>query len=490
MIAAALVVAGLMAAGLFYHRHRQVVARNEANLRYAYTLTSFTLGELRDEVRTTVSEEKSNLQPVVVALPDATDVEMPLLPLDADGELDLRYYHAQLADLRSASSEGNANFLTALSAIQTALDLYSQLAHEAPDDPNRLLNATRARLSFARLMDRTGRPEAAGIEAEKTMRMLTRMKALPGCDPTLVPPLHCDALSLAAKAAYEAEDFTGAVRLTREMLKVAESLPSSLLVRPQNEVAPRLALAASDLATYAIAAGPAVMMEARREIEHATTTCRAAHERDPVSPALTRGLAHCLHAQARLSLHAGPGEDVRSLIEEGAKLLIGNASRVRLSSLPLIQDYFATATAWTGAILENPDTDAELAKSAAHLAYRFVACLRSNGRGTGEVMLLRVRLFLHESRLACRFRGREKGARPAARAVRLLRSLELDQTDRLDLALLNAVALHQLRELAEFPDAEWNEEDHGAHLERLLKQISDRSDELTPEQHEEFSALH
>ena len=65
------------------------------------------------------------------------------MPVRANGELDLRYYRAQLADLRSATSEGQGNHAAALDSIQKALDLYCQLAKEAPDDPKRLLEILR-----------------------------------------------------------------------------------------------------------------------------------------------------------------------------------------------------------------------------------------------------------------------------------------------------------------------------------------------------------
>lgn len=489
ILAASVVVAGVAVGGTMLHRHRQVVARNEANLRYAYTLTAFTLGQLRHELRATVAEEASGSSSGVIALPEAAEAELPLLPVNPAGELDLRYYHAQLADLRSATAEGRADYHGALKAIQTALDLYCELSLEAPDDPKRLLDAVQARLSFARLLDRTGRPEISGIEAGKTLKLLARLEALPGCDLSLLPPIRCDALRLAAKDAHRTGDAARAVGLARDMLEIAGSLPTGLLVRPENEVAPRLALAASDLATYAIAAGPAEIPEALREIDHAITNCREARERGPASPALTRGLAYCLHAKARLLLHAGPGDDLHAIIEEGATLLTDRRSHVRLASFPLIRDFFATATDWTGRLAACPDADAESAQAALDLATRFADHLRANGGATGDVMLLRSRLFLHESRLLERIASREKAARPATRALRLLRQFQMQDPDRLHIALLTAVALHRVCELKEFPHADWDEENDGAYLMRLIKQISKRSAELTPEQRIKFEAL-
>jgi hypothetical protein len=198
ILAACLALAGLTAGGVIYHRHRQVTERNEANLRYAYTLTSFTLGRLRDELRAAVPEGKSGAPTGGGGFPGVQSVGAPQLPVNANGELDLRYYQALLADLHAATSEAHADYRSALIAIQPALDLFSQLAHEAPGDPGRLLDAAQARLSFARLHDRTGRTDAAGAEARKTLRQLDRLAAWPGFDPAPLPPLRCDALWLAA----------------------------------------------------------------------------------------------------------------------------------------------------------------------------------------------------------------------------------------------------------------------------------------------------
>ena len=223
----------------------------------------------------------------------------------------------------------------ALKSIQPALDLFSKLAQESPDDPKRLLDAAQARLSFARLLDRVGRTDEAGDQARKTLLQVDRLAAWPGFDPAPLAPLRCDALRLLAQQAHHAGDSAGAFKLSREMLAACEALPSGLLVRPENETMPRLALAASDLATYAMAAGPAWLPEAGREIEQVTAVCRAAHEREPKSAPLACGLAHCLHAAARISLHDGPGTDLQPLFEEAADLLlIGPLHRTKRSSLP------------------------------------------------------------------------------------------------------------------------------------------------------------
>lgn len=486
MIAACLVLAGLAAGGTIYHRHQQVTRRNEANLRYAYTLTSFTLSQLRDDLLSAVPVGKSDTRTTAGEFPTADAGEEPQLPVGADGELDLRYYRAQLADLRSATSEGQGNHVAALDSIQKALDLYCQLAKEVPDDPKRLLDAAQARLSFARLLDLKNMTGPAGGEAQKVLRQLDRLAAWPGFEAASLPALRCDALRLMAKHAHQTGDSARAVEVALEMLAIAESLPSGLLVRPENETAPRLALAASDLATYAIAAAPARMPEAHRHIDRAMAICRAAYASDPESQAYTRGLVYCLHAKARLLLQENPGGDFRELIGEGAELLIGEDSRIRLSSYQLIREYAATTTLWTKGTMKH--SDSAVAEAALQTAARLISYLRANGGATDEMLFMRARLFLYQSHLACRSNDREKAAYAVSRALRLLLSRQENEPDRISLALVTAMALHQARALAEF-ESGWNPQPHGARLERLLKQLTERSAELSEEQRQELSAL-
>ena len=487
VFAACLVLAALTAGGVIYHRHRLVVERNEKNLRYAYTLTSFTLSQLRDELRAAVPEEKGDRYPAGVVFPDAADVGIPLLPVDSNGELDLRYYHAQLADLRAAISEGHAQQRSALTAIQAALDLYSQLAREAPDDPQRLMDAARARISFALLLEQTGQTVAAGTEACKVLAQLDRLATWPDFDPTHLIPIRCDALWLAAKDAHRVGDPAKAVGLAREMLATARSMPSGLLVRPENEIAPRIALAALDLVTYALDADATLLAGVENDINHATQACRAAYEHEPEIPALARGLGYCLLAQARMTLRTGSGGELRPLFEEAERILIGPGSRVRLSSFPLIKDFAAITNAWTGSVLDHPDPS--VPGAAAEIAYRFIRYLRENGAADDATVIERARLYVNESRLASRFNDLEKAARASTGAVRILGSRQQKDPDRISLALLTAVALHQARTLAVYPNSIWRENHHGPYLERLLKQLSDRSTELIPEQQRELEAL-
>ncbi len=278
--AAVLVVTGLGAGGIIYHQHREIAERNDANLKHAYSLTSFTLRQLVSELRTATAENEPGQAPIETALPGEVR-GYPALPLDPAGELDLRYYQAMLADLRSANSEGHGRYHNALIAIQPALDLYSELALEDPENPEQLLDAARARLSFARLLDKVGRVDAAGNEARKTLGQVDRLVDWANFTSAHLLPMRCDALHLLAAQAHHSGDFAAAVGLSREMLAACDDLPAGLLVRPENETMPRLAAAAYDLATHAIAAGPTELSDATREIDRAISICRAAYELEP-----------------------------------------------------------------------------------------------------------------------------------------------------------------------------------------------------------------
>jgi hypothetical protein len=485
-VAAGLVLAGLAVGGTIYQRHRAVTARNEANLRSAYTLTSFTLRQLRDELRTATPDRAASPPAAdedwagAAAGPDAP------LPVNAAGELDLRYYQALLADLRSATSEGHAQYLAALKAIQPALDLFSELAREAPDDPERLLDAAQARLTFARLLGRVGRTEEAGDEARKALTQLERLAAWPGFDPTPLAPLRCDVLRLIARQTHHAGDSAGAVALAHQMLDACAFLPPGLLVRPENETLPRLALAASDLVTYATAAGPAFLPDARQRIDTATAACRAAYEREPASAPLAYGLAHCLHASARLCLHAGSGLDPTARFEEASRLLIGKSPTSGRSSLPLVWEISKTATRWAEDSQGHPDP--AVARNSLDLAHKFTVHLRRSGIGHDELKTQLGRIFICKSRLAIRSGERGKAGRPIYLALGLLAPLQRSEPDRVPLALLTATALHQARGLADLPETGWNDE-HAAQLDRILRRLEVQAGQLTPEQQRELASL-
>ncbi len=251
---------------------------------------------------------------------------------------------------------------------------------------------------------------------------------------------------------------------------------------------PRLALAASDLATYAIAAGPARLPEARREIGRAATAYRAAHERAPESLPLVYGLARCLHAMARISLHSGPDADVQALLEEAAGLLEGVPSTATHGSVRLVLEISCTAADWAGAVLDHPDPavpDAALAFSRQFTSHFMLHLI---GSERDELLIQRGRVFFYGSRLACRTRGRQAGVRPIADAIRLLRPLQLSHPDRPSLALLMASMLHHARSLADFPGIRWGDR-RARHLDLLLEQLRERVDELTPEQRRELESL-
>jgi tRNA A-37 threonylcarbamoyl transferase component Bud32 len=487
MVAAGLMLAGLAAGGAIYQRHRQVAQRNEDNLRHAYKLTSFTLGQLRNELGNASPAETKAQKGAHAEFPKEGEASDLRLPLDSAGHLDLRFYEARLADLRSASSESQNRIITALYSIQRALDLYCQLSKEAPDDPGRLLDAASARISFARLLDKTGRVETAGDQAVKALKQLDRLDSWQGFTSSSLPSLHIDALRLVAKDAQRAGDTSRAVKLAGEMVIFSESLPSGLLVRPENEEAPRLALAASDLASYAISADPAQLPAVEREIDRITAVCRAAHHGEPEIPALARGLGHCVLAKARLGLHSGRGKELLPVFNEAAGILIGDDSRIRLSSFPLVRELAITATDWAGAVVE--DTDTSIPSAAVDIAQRSIHHLRINGSGTEEIIVLRSSLYLLESRLACRLDEGSKAANLNSRAFRMLSSRQTQDAENLTLALLTARALHQARSLKGHTHSIWDDENHAPFLDRLLKQLTGRSAELSPEHQRDLAAL-
>ena len=405
---------------------------------------------------------------------------------NADGELDLRYYQAMLAELRSATSEGQAQYVSALKSIQSALDLFSKLAQESPKDPKRLLDAAQARLSFARLLGRVHRKDEAGDHARKTLIQVDRLAAWPGFDPAPLLPLRCDALRLLAQQAHHSGDSAGAMRLCEEMLAACEEFPSGLLLRPENETLPRMAVAAVDLATYAVAAGPEQLPEARLKIERITAVCRAAYEKDTRSFPLACGLAHSLHAMARIRLNDGSGTDLRPIFDEAADLLIRADSGPRRSVLPLVWSISRTATDWAGKLLDHPDL--KVATSALILAQRFTVHLRRSGDERQEVMVQRAQIYLYQSRLACRSDDRDKAIRSSNLALSILRPRQQSDPDKDSLALLTAEALHHGRKLADQPESWWTDE-CDQHLDSLLTQLTNQADMLTPEQRQVLASL-
>ncbi len=476
--AGGLVLAGLVAGGALYHRHREVVRRNDANLRYAYTLTSFTLRQLRDELRSTLPKEETIATGGDELLRSASGPPPPL-PVNAAGELDLRYYQAMLADLRAATSEGQTRHVAALKSIQPALDLFSELALESPGDPARLLDAAQARLSFARLLGRVGRADAAGDEARKALAQADRLAVWPGVDPAPLVLLRCDALSLLARQAHDGGDLAGAVRICQEMLTACEVLP-------ENECVPRLAQGAEDLATYALAVGPLSLPDARLQISRATAFTRAACDRTPGSAALVCGLAQCLHATARLSLHSGPRTDLRGFFDELAHLLIDMPAGTRDLSLPVVWEISRSATIWAGGLLDHPD--AAIPNHALNLAQRFTLHLRRSGDGRDEVLIQRARIHFYQSRLACRSGDRRAGARQIARALGVLRPRQVRDPQPTSLALLTVAALHHARSLADLPETKWSHE-CALHLDQILAQLADKAVGLTPDERRELASF-
>lgn len=481
-LAAGLVIGGLVAGGAIYQRHRVVTERNEENLRDAYSLTSFTLRQLRDELHGSVPEQEIEPSTADLGLPGSSGGPHPALPVNAAGELDLRYYQAMLADLRSATSEGRSQYGPALHSIQPALDLFCELSREEPGDPMKLFDAAKARLSFARLLGKTGRTEASGIHARKTLGQLDRLAAWPGFDPTPLAPMRCDTLRLIARQAHHAGDLVEAVQIAREWISACEELK----IRPEREWIPHLSLAASDLITYALSAGPSFLPEARQEIHQATEFCRVAYNRNPGSFPFACGLARCLHAKARLALHDGSGGEFSGFLEEASDLLIEHPADFQSSALPLVWEISVTATDW--AVSQQEQADPTLRKYALALATRFTAYLRRSGDVRDEVLIQRARLYLLNSRQSFLSGRRDAAARQVNLALELLRPLQVQEPENTSLTLLTAAALHHLRSLADQPDVRWGKKS-AAHLELLLEQLAARSDSFTPEQHREFDKL-
>jgi len=249
---------------------------------------------------------------------------------------------------------------------------------------------------------------------------------------------------------------------------------------------PRLALVASDLATYAIAAGPSSLPEARLKVIQATAVCREAHEREPESAALACGLAQCLHATARLARAGGLEVDLRPIFEEVAVLLVDTPSGARRSSLPVVWEISVTATEWAGSLQDHPDL--AVVNAALNLAQKFTVHLRRRGHGNDEVIIQRSRIYLYQSRLDCRSQDRRSAARAIAFALAQLRHRQVREPEDCSLALLTAVALHHASSLADMSDVKWDD-DCARHLDSLRKQLADKAAGLTPEQQRELASL-
>lgn len=486
LIAASLMLAALAGSGFFYLRHRQVAERNEVNLRHAYSLATFTIRQLREVIygtspgadHTSMDKEPWTQTPVH---------QIQSLPVRADGELDLRYYQAQLNDIRAASLENRSNHHSALVAIQHALNLYCQLSLEHPHDPERLMDAARARLNFARLLNQTGRTDTAGMEAGKVLRQLERLEGWIGFTAPTLPQLRGEAHRLVAKDAMRSGNPELALSHARLALGQTANRPVAQNSGEENRFRPHLAQAAFELPDYASHADPGLLPELLSDIENCIAACRSHLEREPHDSNLARSLALCLHAKARLSLQMGNVEPIRPLLEEGAGLLISDDSPLRLTSFPLVNSYLSTSVLWMECVLQHPEISEP--ESAMNLALRFVIHLRANGAANGDAMRLRAQLFLAESRLAERKHQSEEAATAAGRALRLLCMRSFRHSKNPSLSLLTATALHRARELSASPAAKWEAEIHAPQLEGLLQDLAKSSEKLSPAQQAKLTEL-
>lgn len=481
--AAALVLIGLIAGGAIFVKNRRVAARNEANLRSAYTVTTLTLQQLRDELRMFDGKGKPRLAMASVALNRAKGD--PVLPVDAAGELDLRYYQALLAELRSANSESHGSHVSALASIQQALDLFSDLAQELPGDPGRLRDATLARHGFARLLSRTGHWATAADETRKVHLQIDRLSAWPGFDAASLAPVRCDGLRILAQHAMLNGCPEDAVRASGKMLDACAALPNGLLVRQENEAMPRLAVATSDLADHALAAGEIFVNQALPRIDQSIRTSRGALEQEPGKPPLMLGLAVCLHARVRLM--AGESQaDPMPFLREATTLMTSMPTASNPDALPQVWTLSNTLTAWTDTHRENADP--AVITEALKIAHVLTTHLRTQGDERDEVMLQRGRLYLMECQHALRCGNRKYAATTVAMALTLLRPRQTRYPDRPELAFLTVQALAEGLALSDLPETEWTPK-LAKHYADLLPKVKAWNDKLTPRQQASLSSL-
>jgi hypothetical protein len=240
-----------------------------------------------------------------------------------------------------------------------------------------------------------------------------------------------------------------------------------------------LSSAASNLATYAAAAGPSRLPGARLKIQRATQICRAAFDEEPASYPRACILARCLHATALVSMNESPPAELGTLFDEVASLLIDTPSESKRTSLPLTWKVSVSATDWATSLRDHPDP--AVVSAALTIAQNLTAHVRRCGDMRDEVLLQRARIYLHQSRLNCRLQDRQSGGRNIARAIGLVRRRALREPDNTPLAVLTAATLHQARTLADVPETGWTEA-YGHHLQDLLIQVAKKTGKLTPEE--------
>ena len=480
-VAAALVLAGLITGGAIFTENRRVAARNEENLRTAYSLTTQTLQQLRDELRMFARNGKPELPMTLFELNHtASD---PKLPVDAAGELDLRYYQALLAELRSANSESHGSYAPALASIQKALDAYCTLAKEAPDDPSRLRDATLARHGFARLLSRAGQWATAANETRKVQLQIDQLTVWPGFDAASLTPVRCDGLRILAEAAARNGRPEEAVAASGKMMDACAALPGGLLVRQENEAMPRLAVAASDLANHAISAGGDFAKAVMPRIDQSISTCRAALGHEPGNPTLTLGLAVCLHARARLM---DAIEDPLSFFREATILTTSLPATSNPDALPQVWTLSNTLTHWTDTHLTQRDP--AVIAEALRLSHILTTHLRTQGDDRDEVMIQRGHLYLLECRNALRSGNRDYAATTVAMALTLLRSRQIRYPERPELAFLTIQALAEGQALADLAETGWTQK-LTKHYAELLPKVRAWKDNLTPQQQADLALL-
>jgi hypothetical protein len=298
--------------------------------------------------------------------------------------------------------------------------------------------------------------------------------------------MRSDCLRLLARRAEHAGDPDEALRICHQYMAACEASPDALSALPQSESVARLALAACDMADYALSAAPASFADARQKITRTTAAFRAAHQGDPTSDVLACGLARCLNAMARLSLHDGPGSDMDLFLAEAAGLMIDTPTDSRHAMIPLIWKISKTATEWAGCMHEHPDL--ARAQNAVDLARRFTASVMRNGDERLLVLIQRARIHLYQSRLASRSGDRQLAVRFATYGLRRARLLQANEPRNQSLTLLTAQLLKQAISLSDAHETKWME-DSTRLLDELLRKLADDGTRLTPSQQLELAEL-
>ncbi len=185
-------------------------------------------------------------------------------------------------------------------------------------------------------------------------------------------------------------------------------------------------------------------------------------------------------------MQTGNPGDLQPTFEECARLLLDPSVITRRTSLPQIWDLSVSATDWVEGMIDH--NDLAVPSRAIEIARKFTVHVRRSGEGREDVLIQRARLHYYQCSLECRGKNPKMGARSISFALGLLRPRQRRNPNDIPLALLTAAALHRGQGLADFPETRWDE---GCvnHLNRLLKQLTGMTDELTPDQRRQLASI-